>query len=154
MTILPPIEAEESSLQAITKPEENYLQITAKVGNLKDSYNFIGLSNKAKDSYDKEDIEEAPPISPYISLSFPHSDWGKNSGSYTQDIRGIPNTKSYPEKIIWNMQVRTDQIGKTVSLEWKNTDAIPEEYNLYLTDDNENVLCNIRKVNTYSFVTN
>ncbi|RLE15192.1 hypothetical protein DRI96_00280, partial [Candidatus Aerophobetes bacterium] len=152
--LVSPLESEETKiLSTSSKSCKKYLQIIARVGELKDSYNFIGLSSKAKDTYDKEDIEEAPAIFPYISLSFPHSDWGKDSGSYTQDIRGIPNTKSYPEKIIWNMQVKTDQLNKTITLEWKNTDAIPEEYNLYLTVDNENVLCNMRKVNTYSFVT-
>jgi len=149
--LIPPIEAEESSLQAITKPEENYLQITAKVGNLKDSYNFIGFSDTAKDSYDKEDVEEAPPVSPYISLSFPHPDWGRDSGSYTQDIRKTPNGKSYPEEITWNMQVKTDQIGKTIILDWKNTQAIPEEYYLYLVSEQDEILANMRKVLSYSF---
>jgi len=149
--LIPPVEAEESFLQAMTKAEENYLQITAKVGDLKDSYNFIGFSDAAKDTYDKEDVEEAPPVSPYISLSFPHPDWGKDSGSYTQDIRKTPDEKSYPEKIVWDMQVTTDQVEKTITLEWKNTQAIPDEYHLYLLDEQDKILANMRKVSFYSY---
>jgi len=153
--LIPPLESGETKLLSTSsKSGEKYLQIIAKVGELKDSYNFIGLSDNAKDSYDKEDIEEAPPISPYISLSFPHSDWGKDSGSYTQDIREARiKSKSYPEKITWDMQVKTDQLNKVVTLEWKNTDAIPKEYNLYLTDEDENVLSCMREKNNYSFTT-
>ncbi|NQS88343.1 T9SS type A sorting domain-containing protein, partial [Patescibacteria group bacterium] len=151
--LIPPISAD-GSLQALAKSEENYLQIIAKVEDLKDRYNFIGLSNKAKDSYDTEDVEEAPPISSYISLSFSHSDWGKDSGSYTQDIRKVPDKKkSSPEKITWDMQIDTDQLNKTITLEWRNTEGIPEEYYLYLTDRNENVLTDMREKDTYSFTT-
>ncbi|MCD6574379.1 T9SS type A sorting domain-containing protein, partial [Candidatus Aerophobetes bacterium] len=39
------------------------------------------------------------------------------------------------------------------TLEWKNTDAIPKEYNLYLTDEDENVLSCMREKNNYSFTT-
>ncbi|MCD6574264.1 hypothetical protein J7K97_01115, partial [Candidatus Aerophobetes bacterium] len=150
--LIPPLEEGENKALAFSKNIQKYLQIIAKVGELKDSYNFIGLSCNAKDSYDRKDIEEAPPISPYISLSFPHSDWGKDSGSYTQDIREARiKNKSYPEKITWDMQVKTDRLNKVVTLEWKNTDAIPKEYNLYLTDEDENVLSCMREKNNYSF---
>jgi len=50
------------------------------------------------------------------------------------------------------MQVKTDQLNKTINLEWKNTEAIPESYYLYLTDENENVLANMRDKNSYSFI--
>ena len=152
--LIPPLEEGENKALAFSKNIQKYLQIIAKVGELKDSYNFIGLSCNAKDSYDRKDIEEAPPVSPYISLSFPHSDWGKDSGSYTQDIREARiKNKSYPEKITWDMQVKTDRLNKVVTLEWKNTDAIPKEYNLYLTDEDENVLSCMREKNNYSFTT-
>jgi len=81
--LIPPVKAKESAKilsQALAISKENYLQITAKVGDLKDTCNFIGLSGSAEDGYDREDVEEAPPISPYISLYFPHEDWGKNNG--------------------------------------------------------------------------
>ncbi len=151
--LIPPVAVEaDGSSKALAMGRNNYLQIIAKIGDLKDSYNFIGLSNKAKDSYDSEDVEEAPPISPYISLSFPHSDWGKDNACYTQDIRKTQDKeKSQPEKIIWDMQIKTDQTDKTITLEWKNAKAIPEEYFLYLTDEDESTLANMREKNAYSF---
>ncbi len=153
--LIPPLEAGEVPLAStLFRSIEDFVQILAKVDDFKDSHNFFGLSDKAKDGYDRLDIDEAPPIAPYVSLSFPHQDWKENKGHYCQDIRKAPNKKkTYSEKIIWDMQIKTDQLNKTITLEWKNTKAIPEEYYLYLTDENESILANMRKKNTYFFGT-
>ncbi len=141
--------------ETLTRDKNNYFQIKATVENLKDRYNFIGLSDKAKNDYDPEDIEEAPPISPYIHLFFSHPDWGKNSGSYTQDIRKRPvgNSSSWPERIIWETQIKTDQLNKTITLEWENSQTFPDEYNLYLSDENEKILADMKEQDSYSFIT-
>ena len=55
-----------------------------------DSYNYIGFSGSATNGFDETlDIVE-PPTSPdnWISLFFPHPEWGSSLGSnFTQDIR-------------------------------------------------------------------
>jgi len=126
--LIPPLETGESKsalASSISRASQKFLQIRAKVkdSDIKDSYNFIGLSDKAMVGYDKEDVEEAPSIGSYVSLFFPHQDWDKDSGSYTKII-----------------------------LEWNNTEAIPQSCYLYLTDENENVLADMRKKDSYSFI--
>lgn len=148
--LIPSFETQESSLQTLASSEENYLQIIAKLDDLKDSYNFIGLLSSAKDGYDAEDVEEAPSISPYISLFFPHPEWGKDKGDYTQDIRS-KISQTGPRQV-WNFQVKTDQINQEIILEWENTLAFPDSLQLYLTDPSENVLVNMRRKSSYTFI--
>jgi len=148
--LIPSFETQESSLHTLPTNGESYLQIIAKVDDLKDSYNFIGSSSSAKDGYDAEDVEEAPPISPYISLFFPHPEWGKNKGDYTQDIR-TQISQTDPRQV-WNFQVKTDQINQKIILQWENILTFPESLQLYLTDPSENILVNMRKKSSYSFI--
>lgn len=137
-----------ASEQAVNSKEE-FLRLKAKVGEFEDNFNFIGFSENARDGYDRLDIEEAPPISPYISLFFPHPEWDKNKGDYTQDIR----TRSFQAglKWTWDFQVKTDQVKKEIILEWENTSVISEELYLYLTDSLSNVLANMREKSSYRF---
>ncbi|MBA7477865.1 hypothetical protein ES707_13280 [subsurface metagenome] len=137
-----------ASGQTVNSKEE-FLQVKAKVGEFEDNFNFLGLSENAKDGYDRLDIEEAPPISPYISLFFPHPEWDKNKGDYTQDIRARSSQAGL--KWTWDFQVKTDQLKKEIILEWENTSAISEELYLYLTDSLSNVLANMREKSSYRF---
>ncbi|TET12745.1 T9SS type A sorting domain-containing protein [Candidatus Aerophobetes bacterium] len=148
--LLPPDEAQGAKVSGQTvKAKEEFLQLKAKVGELEDNYNFLGFSEAAKDSYDRLDVEEPPPISSYISLFFPHPEWGKNKGDYTQDIRaGISQTGL---KQVWDFQVKTDQINQKIIVEWENTSAFPEDIHLYLTDSFWNVLANMREKCFYRF---
>jgi len=148
--LVPPSEAQEArAWEQVIKSKEEFLQLKARVSHLKDNYNFLGFYQTAKDGYDRLDVEEAPPISPYISLFFPHPEWGKNKGDYTQDIRArIPQATRW----IWDFQVKTDQINREIVLEWENTLAFPEELHLYLTDSFSNVLANMREKSSYSLI--
>lgn len=130
------------------------LQVIAKLegaeGDIKDSSNFTGFSSQAKDGYDVLDVEEAPPISLYVSLSFYHSDWGEDSGNYTQDIREKKDAPSQDRKV-WLVVIESDQLDKNITLEWKNTGAIPSPDHLYLADGEGNVLLDIKEEDTYTF---
>lgn len=148
--LMPPNESQQARTfeQGINSKEE-FLQLKAKVGELEDNFNFLGFSESAKDGYDRLDIEEAPPISPYISLFFPHPEWEKNKGDYTQDIR----TRSFQAGLgwTWDFQAKTDQVKKEIIFEWENTSVISEELHLYLTDSSNNVLVDMKEKNSYRF---
>jgi len=148
--LVPPSGAQEArAWEQIVKPKEEFLQVKARVGEIEDSYNFLGFYQTAKDGYDRLDVEEAPPISPYVSLFFPHPEWGKNKGDYTQDIRTQISRAGL--KRIWDFQVKTDQINQEIVLEWENILTFPEDLHLYLTDSFSNVLANMREKSSYSF---
>ncbi len=140
----------QSLARALSKSKNNLIQIIAKTGDLEDSNNFFGLLRQAKDDYDKDDVEEAPPPSPYISLFFPHPDWGIDSDAYTQDVRC---TSAQKEQIIWEMKVKTSEVNKQITLEWENVKDFPSTYYLYLTDEEEHILADMRKKSNYSYGT-
>ncbi len=147
---MPPNESQQAgaSEQAVDSRGE-FLQLKARAGELVDNFNFLGFSQSANDGYDRLDIEEAPPISPYILLSFPHPEWEKNKGNYTQDIRA--GSSQARLTCLWDFQVRADQVRKEIVLEWENTSAISEELHLYLMDSSSNALADMREENSYRF---
>ena len=64
------------------------IQLAVRTRTASDLFNFAGVSRATPDGYDLSDIDEPPvPGESYVSLRFVHSDWGRNSGFYTQDIR-------------------------------------------------------------------
>ena len=148
--LVPPNESQQAgaSEQAVDSRGE-FLQLKARAGELVDNFNFLGFSQSANDGYDRLDIEEAPPISPYILLSFPHPEWEKNKGNYTQDIRA--GSSQARLTCLWDFQVRADQVRKEIVLEWENTSAISEELHLYLMDSSSNALADMREENSYRF---
>lgn len=52
-----------------------------------DADNCIGFLPNAKSDYDFNDLSEPPPVENYVSLYFPHLDWGRNNGRYRTDYR-------------------------------------------------------------------
>lgn len=52
-----------------------------------DADNYIGFLPGASDGCDFNDLSEPPPVENYVSLYFPHSDWGRDSGRYRTDCR-------------------------------------------------------------------
>jgi len=149
LLVYPDESQQAKAFEQTVNSKEEFLQLKAKVGELEDDFNFLGFSENAKDGYDRLDIEEAPPISPYISLFFPHPEWDKNKGDYTQDIRTRSSQAGL--KWTWDFQVKTDQLKKEIILEWENTSVISEELYLYLTDSLSNVLADMREKNSYGF---
>ncbi|GAF80906.1 unnamed protein product, partial [marine sediment metagenome] len=80
---------------------------------------------------------------------FPHPEWEKNKGDYTQDIRTRGSQAGLT--CFWDFQVKTDQVKKEIILEWENTSVISEELYLYLTDSLSNVLADMKEKNSYRF---
>jgi len=149
--LIPPGEATDTEyLNKSLSSFDKYLQIIAKMGDAEDTHNFIGFSFEAKDKYDALDVEKAPLISSCINLSFYHPDWGKNSGKYAQDIRKKKNASLQDEQV-WSLLVETNQLNKTVTLRWKNIQAIPSYYNLYLEDKEGKILVDMKDKDNYSF---
>jgi hypothetical protein len=105
------------------------LRLEARVGNVVDAYNLIGINSRAADGYDALDVEKPPMTTDDIQLAFVHNDWGKLSGRYTTDYRsGIGTGKS------WEFNVTTDIPNKDVSISWPDIAAVPKAYNLILED--------------------
>ncbi len=89
---------------------------------VEDSHNYLGMSPHASDDYDYDyDIFE-PPLGGsdlWISLSFPHPEWGVTVGDlewdlFTTDVRKLRDLSRTPE--VWDLQLEFPPPGGNVSL--------------------------------------
>lgn len=96
-----------------------------------DHNSVLGQLLVAKDGYDPRDLAELPPFGkPYLTLAFPHPDWGPRAGDYASDFRGAQklNAKGRPIPGLpaadWTFTVRVDRPGTPVLLRWVGDPAI------------------------------
>jgi len=110
------------------------IKISSKVDSLSDLNNFAAVHSQASDSLDPYDIPKPPaPNSNYVYLYFPHSEWGGILGPYyskdTRRARDLTN-----KTIEWLFNVKTDQTGKNVLLEFNPDSLFPSNYTIVLHD--------------------
>ena len=115
---------------------------------LADLSNYIGTDSFASDAHDDLDIQELTPFPPYVSLYFPHNDWGNWSGDYTKDIRDIEL-----ESKTWDGEIYTTETGNhNYILDWYSiSDTIPDYYNLDIIINGDSI--NMISQSQYSFAT-
>ena len=72
--------------------------------------------------YDEHDLKELSPISnPYLTIVFPHTDWGENAGNYTSNFHPLSGKKGSDS---WSFEIHTDDPARNVSLYWTGTAKI------------------------------
>jgi hypothetical protein len=125
------------------------MQVKADIGGVSDHQNFAGVANHASDGNDVDfDLPEPPP-SPgnYVSVYFPHPEWGNPLGErYAQDIRANSSLRDTVKR--WYFAVQSNVVG-TVGLAFI-AENIPQSLGRYLTDLATGVRTNLR---TTDFVT-
>jgi ligand-binding sensor domain-containing protein len=128
------------------------IKISSKVDSLSDLNNFAAVHSQASDSLDPYDIPKPPaPNSNYVYLYFPHPEWGGILGpNYSKDTRRAKDLTN--ETIEWLFNVKTDQTGKNVLLEFNPDSLFPSNYTIVLYD----LDAGIRKLlsqsdNTYTY---
>lgn len=123
------------------------LQLVASGGGYRDSSNYLGVSPTASDGFRaREDVEEPPLFTPYLSLHFVHDDWGKTGRNFAQDFR---SAAAGPR--VWNVEVTTDLPGQEISLSWPNMARVPRSVRFTLTDLATNRSVYLRTSGCYRF---
>jgi hypothetical protein len=138
------------------------IQIIVSSQDVKDTYNFIGVTGEASNYQDRYDRSE-PPSNPgrSISLYFPHSSWPINPGNYTADMRGTYEEMSvgalssalYVNESMWGHIWQFDVAknfseqagGDDVSLEFIGVDNVPDDATVYLIDKDLDRLIDLKK---------
>ncbi len=97
------------------------LIVTAEDGRV-DRGNVLGYLASAKSAKDSHDLPEmAPPPPPmgdrYLSIVFPHPEWGGDMPDYNSDFRAVPSGSMREEN--WNFEIRTHTPGIKVKLSWE-----------------------------------
>ncbi|MEW6201326.1 MAG: Ig-like domain-containing protein [bacterium] len=139
----------------IVRPEYEWkLRISAESTSGRDVENFVGIMKGAEDGFDGSDSAEPPPVKPYLSLYFPHDDWGHRAGRFTQDIRSSAMTAAVdgaaPEKT-WRFVVETSAPGDAVVLRFPDADSLPPNYEILIRDEAAGAVFNPREKEIYNY---
>jgi hypothetical protein len=122
------------------------LTLAATAGNLADPTATLGVAPAAKNGYSYLDIPTPPPFGPYLSVNFPHSDWGTRSGRYTRDLRGLVTGSQS-----WDVNVESDSGGRAVTVSWPDLSQVPAQVSLVLTDLSNGTQRFMRSTSAYTF---
>jgi hypothetical protein len=104
--------------QAIKSGDEWYVRLTVESPEeeLVDRGNVLGQLGDSQIGFDEHDLPELSPFSaPYLSIVFPHPDWGEQAGEYTSNFH--PLTKGHDHDT-WAFDVRSDDPRRAISLRW------------------------------------
>jgi hypothetical protein len=118
-----------------------------------DNNNIASLDSTVIDGYDPGfDVPEpTPPGSNYISLYFPHSEWGSSYGDNFQvDVRNANDNLANAVKI-YQFELDTDLNGEQVDLSFNIGNEFSPTYGVVLYDVDNDTYQNLREVSSYSF---
>jgi len=112
--------------RAQMRREEREWYVLLKVDNpttgWKTHNSVLGQLLTAKEDYDPADlVAMAPFATPYLTLVFPHPEWGDRKGDYASDFRPASGLKPSG----WNFELRAEPVGSQVILSWEgNPDVL------------------------------
>lgn len=91
-----------------------------------DHNSVLGQLLNAQAGYDPQDLLELPPFgTPYLTLVFPHPEWGARAGDYASDFRPAQRLdrrgRPLPGRPAadWAFEIRSDRPGTQVILRWE-----------------------------------
>ncbi len=120
-----------------------YLKAIA--GPYEDPVNTLGQREGAAIGYDRNDLKElAPDRTPYMTLVFPHPDWGDAAGDYGADYHPLDDAKTNE----WNFVVRTSEVLEDLILSWQAPQDILRHSQLVDEDTGKRI--NLNKRSSYA----
>ena len=121
------------------------IDIAARVQQAQDRYNTAGVAPQAATAYDDLDRFEPPPIGAYVSVAFPHTNWGPYRGAYRRDVR--PPTANVQD---WTFEVRSN-VRDAVTLSFSGLAAVPSSLSVWLVSEALGMRQNLRATPRYRF---
>jgi len=120
------------------------IRISARIQDARDTQTIAAVRTDAANGWDEFDRPEAPVIGEYVSLYFPHPEWGEVASNYTVDVRPQPQ-----EGEVWKFEVKTN-IRDVVNLSFLEMENVPSSTEIFLVDDALQIKTNLRESNFYS----
>ena len=100
-----------------TQANEWSLRLIVSSGRLTDPGNLLGRLDASADGFDAHDLNELPAdFEPYLTLVFPHPEWGEQAGDYTTDYRAPSSDRRAVTD--WAFEIRSDQ-PREITLSWE-----------------------------------
>ena len=120
-----------------------YLKVNA--GPYEDPVNTLGQRDTAVIGYDRNDLKElAPDRDPYLTLVFPHPDWGEKAGDYGADYQPLDRSQTNE----WYFVIRTSELLQDLKLSWQGPVDILKDSKLVDMDTGETVM--LKKLSSFS----
>lgn len=117
------------------------IRIIAACGEAQDRNNLAAVAAGAAVEWDENDHPEPPVIGDYVSVYFPHPEWGAYAYNYCTDTRPEPRDGE-----IWEFAVRSNSGGQT-QLTFAGIEKVPPEYGVWLHDETLGITQNLRENN-------
>ncbi len=124
-----------------------HVRLIASAGELRDAATVLGQLPGSRHGHDRHDLRELPPYaSPYLTLVFPHPEWGQHAGDYATDFRPPSPGRSGDR---WRFELRTSAPGQEVVLSWQGA---PEHLaGMRLVDRSLGRVVRVRPGESYAF---
>jgi len=138
--------ADRSAVERKAAPAEAwavYLKVSA--GPYIDPVSTLGQRASASIDYDRNDLRELPPDrAPYMTMVFPHPDWGDRAGDYGSDYHSVDDVK----RSEWHFVVKTSEKLSDLKLSWQAPEHILKYSQLVDEDTGETI--NLKKLQSYN----
>jgi len=118
------------------------IQLQASSKDLRDGYNFIGVTSSATKSA-MSLVPKPPQPSPYVTLGIVNP--GGAGPVYAQSLQVAGGVKT------WDVVVSTDQPNTDITLNWPNIRTLPRNYRLTLKDTATGQMIDLRNQASYQF---
>jgi len=118
------------------------IQLQASSKDLRDGYNFIGVTSSATKSANSL-VPKPPQPSPYVTLGITNP--GGAGPLYAQSLQVAGGVKT------WDVVVSTDQPNTDVTVNWPNIRTLPRNYRLTLKDTATGQVIDLRNQASYQF---
>ncbi len=116
--------------------DEWRMQITADADGYRDTYNYAGVKEDAKDELDKLDLHELPLLPGAVSLFFSHPEW-ETPAELTADIRPLAQSG-------YRWQVKVTSAKKAVQLNFSELETVPNRFKVVLLDEATGIVRDLR----------
>ena len=102
---------------AFSRPGGWFIRLVVESGGLRDDANVFGQLADSVVGYDAHDLEELAPFGDsFLTVVFPHPDWGAQAGDYASDYHPL-RSASVPDE--WRFEVRSSNPESVVTLRWE-----------------------------------
>ncbi len=125
--------------------DEWFIRLTAESGDFIDRDNYLGCLVDAQGGYDVNDFSEIPPFERFVSLYFPHPEWGDLAGHYSGDFRHPEESDQY-----WDLAVTTN-LDQPVRLTLSHLENLPSNTEVWLEDSKDNFKINLCEQKNFTF---
>jgi hypothetical protein len=121
------------------------VNIDLSCGEVVDRTSSFGVANNADEARDEFDFRKPRALGNIPSVYFYHPDWDADYGLFATDIR-----PEFNEEETWEFKVDSE-IREKIKLNFSEIESLPNEFSIYLIDNDRSDYINLRNQNEYEF---